>query len=208
MKINTGNGFEEFPVLNRLILDERLDEQLDGGNTQTRAKTPSKIPTFAETIVSLTDDETTQEMSFFAFPMAEKRAEEYYIHSLELVEPTRWLMGLTIDGLAVTQPIEGSSAPRKTLYDVLARVVRCFNTRTEGGAVRFEIAKETQTLLSSIESPEFSWEGGTLFFELLADIASVVDCQPRLLAKSQGDEWLFVVIRFDEVNDEQGEWEL
>jgi hypothetical protein len=212
MLINTGNGFEEFPVLNKFIMDERLDEELDGGNTTTKAKTPSKIPTFADTIVSLTDGETTQTSGFFCFPTAEKRAGEYYAQTLELVEPTRWLMGLTIDGLAVTQPIEGSAENRKTLFDTLSRVLSNYKTRAQGDTVNFIVSASTYALLSSVESPEFSWEGGTLLWEVLCAIADVVDCVPRLSIRVNGgsldDLQVNYVISFEEVNKETGEFEL
>lgn len=207
MLINTGNGFEEFPVLNKFIMDERLDEELDGGNTTTKAKTPSKIPAFADTIVSLTDGETTQTSGFFCFPTAEKRAGEYYAKTLELVEPTRWLMGLTIDGLAVTQPIKGSAEIRKNLFDTLSRVLSNYKTRAEGDTVNFIVSADTYALLSAVESPEFSWEGGTLLWEVLCAIADVVDCVPRLSIRVNGGTIRYV-ISFEEVNKETGEFEI
>ena len=208
MMINTGNGFEEFPVLNKFTMDERLDEELDGGNATTKAKTPSKIPDFAETIVSLTDGETTLKNPFFAVPTAEKRAGEYYAQTLEFVEPTRWLMGLTIDGLAITQPTEGQ---RDSLAFVLYRVVSQFYTRVDGEGNYFYInpADEWWQKMRYIDSPEFLWEGGTLLFEVLRDIGSVIDCIPRLsYYYDTRTGYVFNRIIFDDVNKETAEYEL
>ena len=213
LSINTANGWKSVPLYNTVTMDERFDEELDGGACETYLETEEGFPEFSEAILTATDGEKTITVPFFLFDDVEKRARGYHRHSLELVEPTRWLMGLLIDGLKVTQPIDGSK--KKTLLEVINRVFRCFNAhRYEDvlspytGEIRspiFELDEETEKLLSGVDSPEFEWQGETLLFEVLQDIADVVDSIPRLTV-NLGNQ--FVKIKFDQVNVSTGEYEI
>lgn len=214
LKINNNGTYEEVPLYNTFTMDERLDEELDSGAGETYLKSGEEIAEFTESIIVLDDGETTLETPFFAFDDVQKRAKDYYGHLLELVEPTRWLMGITIDGLKVTQPID-ETATKKTLLDTLKRVLTCFKTfrynevwnYDEYILPMFQIDEETANMLSEIISPEFEWQSQTLLFEVLQDIADVVDCIPRL--KNQTSSLpQFLTVKFDKINDIPQEFEL
>ncbi len=203
-----------YRVHNTFTMDERLDEEIDGGACEIITKTEDEIANFSLMTVTFEDRYDLRFIPFFAFDDVEKRAKDYYKHNVELIEPTRWLMGLTIDGLKVTQPI--GTATKKTLYDVLIRVLKCFNTQSrtmKDGAYEpigtrvFMVDIQTQDMLSSIVSPEFVWNPGTLLFEALQDMADVVNCIPRLTASEAVDRNDFIVA-FDRVNDVTAEFEL
>lgn len=216
LKASNGAEYESVKLYNSFTFDERLDEELDGGFAETLLSTDEEMREFTEAMVTLDDGETQKVVPFFLFDDVEKRANGYYRHALELLEPTRWLMGITIDGLKVTQPIDESKT-KKTLLYVTNRVLRCFNTfryaeihtdvLTEQKFPLFYIDSETQALLNGVISPEFEWQAQTLLFEVLQDIADVVDAIPRLTAASQ-NATEFICIHFDKINDIAGEYEL
>ena len=214
LKVNNGQGYESVKLYNSFTFDERLDEELDGGFAQTLLSTDEEMREFTEAMVTLDDGETQKVVPFFLFDDVEKRANGYYRHALELLEPTRWLMGITIDGLKVTQPIDESKT-KKTLLDVTNRVLRCFNTfrwseihiSSGLGMPLFRLDSETEKLLNGVISPEFEWQAQTLLFEVLQDIADVVDAIPRLTAESE-NATEFIRIHFDKINDITGEYEL
>lgn len=216
LKASNGTEYESVKLYNSFTFDERLDEELDGGFAETLLSTDEEMREFTEAIVTLDDGETQKVVPFFLFDDVEKRANGYYRHALELLEPTRWLMGITIDGLKVTQPIDESKT-KKTLLDVTNRVLRCFNTfryseiHSGVGSNKpkfplFYIDSETQALLNGVISPEFEWQAQTLLFEVLQDIADVVDAIPRLTTESE-NAMDFICIHFDKINDIAGEYE-
>ena len=214
LKASNGTEYESVKLYNSFTFDERLDEELDGGFAETLLSTDEEMREFTEAMVTLDDGETQKVVPFFLFDDVEKRANGYYRHALELLEPTRWLMGITIDGLKVTQPIDESKT-KKTLLDVTNRVLRCFNTfrwseihiSSGLGMPLFRLDSETQALLNGVISPEFEWQAQTLLFEVLQDIADVVDAIPRLTAESE-NATEFICIHFDKINDIAGEYEL
>ena len=204
---------KRYSVSNMFTMDERLDEELDGGACVVVTVKEDEVANFSLMTISMEDEDTVRYIPFFAFSDIEKRAPQYYKHAVELIEPTRWLMGLTIDGLKVTQPITGT---KKTLYDVLVRVLKCFNTQRrkrfagvyeEVGTQLFKIDEQTKEMLKRVTSPEFEWNAGTLLFEVLQDMADVVNCIPRVTASGVAtDDDLLVT--FDKVNDVTAEFEV
>lgn len=211
MKVSLGikkNGaYEWHNVSNTFTMDERLDEELDGGACEIMTSTEDELANFTLVMMKLEDGTTTRYVPFFAFDDVEKRAKDYYKHTVELIEPTRWLMGLTVDGLKVTQPI--GTATKKTLYDVLVRVLKCYNTKQadKAGQLIFTIDEGTKTVLEAVTSPEFEWSAGTLLYEVLQDIADVVNCMPRLTASTVATQERLVLV-FDKVNDIAAEFEI
>lgn len=211
MKVSLGikkNGaYEWHNVSNTFTMDERLDEELDGGACEIITSTEDELANFTLVMMKLEDGTSTRYVPFFAFDDVEKRAKDYYKHAVELIEPTRWLMGLTVDGLKVTQPI--GTATKKTLYDVLERVLKCFRTTLseKSNELAFNIDVSTKEMLEAVTSPEFEWSAGTLLYEVLQDIADVVNCMPRLTASTVATDTRLVLV-FDKVNDIVMEHEL
>ncbi|MBQ9728195.1 MAG: hypothetical protein IJV85_01220 [Clostridia bacterium] len=207
--INDGT-WTELPVYNNVEFDERLDEELDSGSVQVISK--SGMPFADYTLYRLKfmqDDETIIDESYFGFDTVEQRGEDYYIHTIELVEITRIAMGIPIDGCKVTQPIEGE---KKSLYDVAFSF--------EGGLIskaKLESVADRELYLhpasgdmiekmKNVPSPEFHWECGTLLWECLCDVGNVINCIPRARFVGTNTDRLF--IEFIPVNDITEEYEL
>lgn len=211
LKIKKDGVYTAVKLHNTLTFDQRLDEELDGGSAAAFNSESEEMAEFTEALLTLTDDTGTLTVPFYAFDDVQKRARDYYLHSFELVEPTRLLMGITIDGLKITQPIDGTA--KKTLLEVAQRVLRCYKTHlysevVQGGVAvypSFKLDENITALLSSVVSPEFDWQAETLLFEVLQDIGDVINCIPRLTTDTNGD---FSVITFDKVNDTPAEYEL
>ena len=208
-----GTNLGEFPLYNSVNFDERLDEQLDTGSIQIISTEESL--SFADFCpVSLKVEDSygkSKTLQFCAFKSREKRGKNYYVHSIELAEPTRMRMGIMIEGKKITQPVEGSGKAKKTLLDVLGSLLKTFETITkEDGYANNErfilsVIGKVQTLLQETISPEFHWEAGTLLWECLCDIANVINAIPRLYARINGEyNW----IEFDLINDETKEYEI
>ena len=210
LKIKKDGVYTAVKLHNTLTFDQRLDEELDGGSAAAFNSESEEMAEFTEALLTLKDDTGELNVPFYAFDDVQKRARDYYLHSFELVEPTRLLMGITIDGLKITQPIDGT---KKTLLEVAKRVLRCYKAHlyTEvvqsgvAGYPSFKLDESITPLLSSVVSPEFDWQAETLLFEVLQDIGDVINCIPRLTTDENGD---FSVITFDKVNDTPAEYEL
>lgn len=198
-------------VYNQLEFVERLDEELDTGTAQVIPApriVGENLPfdEFSSVRISLRDDKgTTKTGMFYGVDDVSKRGEHYYIHDLELFEPTRQLMGLPIDGRKVTQPIDNEK--KKTLYDVLNELLEVAFLREYNTPIRYAVAEQSRALLERVISPEFHWECATMLWECLCDIGNVVNGIPRLIAEDLNSPD-FIVITFDKVNEVTGEFEL
>lgn len=210
LKIAEDYKWKDLPVYNRCSFDERLDEQLDSGSVQTINDSDVEYDDYSLYRVEITDEDgQTKSNSYFGFDTVEKRSDGYFIHTIELVEPTRIIMGFTIDGCKVTQPIEEE---KRTLYDVV------FSTK--GGLIskaKLESVSDREWYLldgdgdmiekmKSIPSPEFHWECGTLLWECLVDVGNVVNCIPRVRFVATNTRRCF--IEFDPINEVTAEYEL
>lgn len=199
---------------NSNVFDERVDEQLDTGSIQIITNSEEVVfNDFCPVRVGITDSVgDTKEAYYCGFNTQEKRGTGYYINTLELVEPTRILMGVIIEGRKVTQPIE-SGKEKQTLYDsaeglLLTCETLSYNTKGKRYSPRFKLVdnEEIISLLRSVVSPEFHWEAGTLLWECLLDIGNVINAMPRLLFNEETEE--FDTITFDLINETPNEYEL
>ena len=205
----------KYPLYNSASFDERRDEQLDTGTIQVISTEESlSFADFCPVLVEVEDiDGTKKTMQFCGFKSLEQRGVNYYIHSIELVEPTRLLMGIIIEGRKITQPIDGSGKAKKSLLDVLDSLLNAVETLEADffdtpSPARFglNVDGKLQTLLMDTISPEFHWEAGTLLWECLCDVGNVINAVPRLVAIGYNPiyEW----ITFDLINEEEGEYEI
>jgi hypothetical protein len=202
--------WHELPVYNRVEADGRLDEQLDSGTIQTINRNNTAYEDYSlYRLLTADADGGSKEDSYFGFDTVEQRVEDYYIHTIELVEPTRIVMGISIDGCKVTQPIEGE---KKSLYDVVFDLNSGFLSKaklisTDNPYYTFlEYASEVVEKMKSIPSPEFHWECGTLLWECLCDLGNVINCIPRVRFVGTNTKRMF--IDFVPVNDITAEYEL
>lgn len=203
--IKKGNAWERLRVYNSVTFDERQDEQFDTGSVQVVSDSVEAFPDFSITRTTQQDGESEKVTYFASFDTVEKRAQGYYIHSLELVEPTRLLMGILIDGRKVTQPIEGSGQEKKTLLQVTQGLLNTFELLESGAIPRIRIADSGRDTLNEVISPEFHWESETSLWECLCDIANVINAMPRLLYKENSAQF---ELTFDKINEVTGLYEL
>lgn len=201
-----GTTIGTYPLYNSVSFDERLDEQLDTGTIQVISTEESlSFADFCPILVKVEDlDGTKKTMQFCGFKSLEKRGANYYVHTIELVEPTRLLMGIIIEGKKITQPIDGST--KKSLYRVLSSLLQTFETKELGFPPRIStyVSDKVGELLRNTISPEFHWEAGTLLWECLCDIGNVINAIPRLVyayGEMKG-------IDFDLINEDKGEYEI
>jgi hypothetical protein len=203
--IERNNEWERLRVYNDVTFDERLDEQFDTGSVQVVSESVEAFPDFSIARITQQDGESEKVTYFAAFDTVEKRAKGYYIHALELVEPTRLLMGILIDGRKVTQPIEGSGQQKKTLLQVTQGLLNTFELLESGAIPRIRIADSVRSALNAVISPEFGWETETSLWECLCDIANVINAMPRLLYKENSAQF---ELTFDMINEVTGFYEL
>lgn len=216
----TINGVE-YPIYNNLTFSERIDEELDSGDVQIISNDSTPFPEYSIAKLTLECGDEKKIFDFFAFDTVEKRRgytanehsidkfkDGYYIHTLSLVELTRLLMGVMIDGKAIVQPIDGSD--KKTLYEVVktllktAKLLKVENGITQGSKfyLRPDYSVDKKELAQI--SPEFRWECGTLLWECLQDIANVIDCIPRVVIGEGGS----LYVTFDKINEVTGVYEI
>ena len=201
----------KYPIFNRITADFRLDEQLDTGSVMTITESAESIPPMTHALLQISDnEENTLSMPAYCFDTVEIRGQGYCAHHLTLVEPTRLLMGILIDGMKVTRPQDGSA--KDSLYTVADRLLRVCRLTKGGKPQKFWLTddEEIVTLLKNNDSPEFAWEAETQLWECLKDIGSVINCMPRLTSANP-DVYLsfnFNTVTFDKINDVTEEREL
>ena len=209
---NEGPTGKNYPVSNRVTTDFRLDEQLDTGSVMTLTDSAEPIPPMTHALLQIFDTPTTiKNILYFpayCFDTVEVRGQGYYVHNLTLVEPTRLLMGILIDGMKVTQPQDGTA--KDSLYTVADRLLRVCRLTKGGKPQKLWLTddEEIVTLLKNNDSPEFAWEAETQLWECLKDIGSVINCMPRLTVEHSTASFTFDTIVFDKINDVTEEREL
>lgn len=207
MYIYQQSEWKEYPLYNAVDFSERLDEEFDTAGVATI--TANIVPFDDYCMIKLvTSDGASEDKTryFFGFDTVEKRGDGYYVHNLELCEPTRVLMGVPIDGRKITQPIDGSQ--KTSLYWVIVELLETSELLLyDDTSTRFTFnASGVGRFVERIFAPELHWEAGTLLWECLCDIGNVINCIPRVVPNS--DETAFNVIKFEKINEITGEYEI
>ena len=199
------------------LLSKRLDEELDSASFTFYTKFPETLPPLTMTRIELNDknldeendtDYCKEKMYFLGNDSYVKVNSRLYEHTFNLVEPTKLLEGVKVDGFAVSQPAD--EAARKSLYDVLKELLAVTPLRTvqEAALERTGFRKAPYVVtddaavvaaLRGVKSPEFRWDSQTTLRECLDDIAAMIDAVPRLTANAA--ETAFDTITFDFVNE-------
>lgn len=191
-----------YQAYNSVDFDERLDEQLDTGRVLVINNSIVPFNDMSMVKLTISDGNENKTMYYYGFDTVEKRAKDYYIHTIDLVEPTRLLMGRFIDGKRVTQPILGI---KKTLLNVLNDLLAVSKLLENGENAEFSFAYDK--LVNNTISPEFYWASGTSLWECLCDIGNVIDCIPRL-SVSSNDDGYSLIIKYDKINNESSIYEM
>lgn len=199
------------------FLNKRLDEELDSGVITFYTKTPELLPPLTMVKVELNDqnwdeendtDYNTDKRYFLGNDSYVKVNSRLYEHTFNLVEPTKLLEGVKIDGRRISQPED--EAKRKSLYDVLNELLAVTPLRTTQEAASekagtkkapYVVTDDAAVIatLQGVKSPEFRWDSQTTLWECLNDIAAMIDAIPRLTANAA--ETAFDTITFDFVNE-------
>ena len=197
-KIKNNGKMQDIHVYNRYSFSERIDGILSSGTFQNVSDSNSTPYRHMSSIsFKLTDGETEISTCGYSYDtMSVIKKNELYQHDIAFVEASKALQGVQIDGMSVVQPLEKSE--RKTLYDVLLRLIRNMRLRMVGEEEPYIIDPAVVPMLSAVKSPQFQWESKNLFWECLRDIGSVVNSIPKLL---QDDNDRYRVISFLPVND-------
>ena len=119
-------------------------------------------------------------------------------HKISLVEPTKELEGVLIDGRAIVQPITGE---QQTLLDILEDLLSVTPLRLSGQEQPYVLTSETRIKekLQGRVSPEFRWGSQTTLWECLLDIGACIDAIPRLTYNEI--KTAYNTITFDFVNE-------
>ena len=202
-------------IVDTLEWTERHDEELDTGSakaydfkygeydlhTEGDDTINTYINPFSLATIYLEDnDYQTKGFHYFVNSNVTKISRFGAVADLEMVELTRWLMGVMIDGKKVTQPI---NKDQRLLGDVCDELLQ--TERLQGNGVetitkrRFYLPDDVKKFLNKFVSPEFHWEAGTLLWECLLDIGNVVNSIPRLKLNTKNYTYEVVFDKVDEV---------
>ena len=196
-KIKNNGKMQDIHVYNRYSFSERIDGILSSGTFQNISDSTTPYRHMSSISFKLTDGETEISTCGYSYDtMTVIKKNELYQHDIAFVEASKALQGVQIDGMSVVQPLEKSE--RKTLYDVLLRLIRNMRLRRVGEEDPYIIDPAVVPMLSAVKSPQFQWESKNLFWECLRDIGSVVNSIPKLL---QDENDRYRVISFLPVND-------
>ena len=128
-----------------------------------------------------------------------------YSHSVSLIEGSKLLQGVLLDGFGVAQP--ETEADRTTLFEEVTRLLETTPTTLESGQQLFTLTDDTEivALLQGTKAPQFRWSNQTTFWEALSDVGAVIDCIPQLaLNKEESGIYpvgtVFNVVTFVPVN--------
>lgn len=199
------------------FLNKRLDEELDSGVITFYTKTPELLPPLTMVKVELNDqnwdeendtDYNTDKRYYLGNDSYVKVNSRLYEHTFNLVEPTKLLEGVKIDGRRISHPED--EAQRKSLYDVLKELLAVTPLRTTQEAASemagtrkapYVVTDDAAVVaaLQGVKSPEFRCDSQTTLWECLNDIAAMIDAIPRLTANAA--ETAFDTITFDFVNE-------
>ena len=195
-------------------VDEQHNLQLDAGNFnyyvyETEGK-DGLFPPFSMYCIAQTDGTNTMSEYFVGIDSRTQLRTAWantgtvqdcpiYQHGVSLIEPSKLLQGVLIDGFKVTQPED--TADRLSLLAVLQRLLAVTPLTASGGAPLYTVTTDTDVVavLTETISPQFEWNTQTTLWECLCDIGAVIDCIPRLTISADGNT--FSVITFDFVDN-------
>lgn len=191
-------------------ISEKLSEELDSGElkfyTDSRENDGKEMLYPQMTMFSIeidTGTERARQFYFYGTDTAEKLNPYLWKHRVMLVEPTKDLEGVILDGLGFAQPEDNSK--RMTLYGIVQRLLACTPLRTYLQPQKYTLTDEEEIVeilqAQTVEEkllPEFFWSSQTTLKEALCDIGAYCNLYPRLTLNPATNE--YTLITFDEVN--------
>jgi len=132
------------------------------------------------------------------FEISNHASVDNYTHTLQLMEPIKYLEKFQCGSLTDTQPIDGLST--KTLYDVVSRLCLLvpFERLDDISTTRiFEIETSLATYLNTIKSPQFYFDKKNLR-EALIGVFRYINAMPRIIYNDLSGT---MILTADFVND-------
>ena len=162
----------EIKLEDKIALNSAFNETLDTGVVI--------IPNSEEIAVKRLDkavivNDSTNTRKYFKVGTIVKEFETFeqpfkYKYTIELVSPTIDLQSIVLPNVSITQPLEITEVPKRSIYYELDRFVKVF-------APEFTISEELKALTENIECPENQYNRKTLFEifnDLLINVPAVV----------------------------------
>lgn len=207
------NNFTYGKAFYPVEVSAKLSEELDSGElkfyTDSRENDGKEMLYPQKTMFSIEIDTGTdraRKFYFYGTDTAEKLNPYLWKHRVLLVEPTKDLEGVILDGLGFAQPEDNSQ--RMTLYDIVQRLLACTPLRIQGQPQKYTLISESEApeiiailKAQTIEEkllPEFFWSSQTTLKEALCDIGAYCNLYPRLTLNPATNT--YTVITFDEIN--------
>lgn len=201
------NGEEqELQTLCPINITQELSTELDSG-TASFIQSGMKLnkPFSAYAVQSVHNDGSGAEfLAIFHFVGIDKAAllrskvgnnKALSKHTVELVEPSKLLEGILIDGFGVTQPEDLSTGT--TLDSVVRRLLSVANLDRD--VFHLTTDEEVLNALSRV-SPEFKWNPQTTLWECLEQAGAVIDAIPRLIDTNTFG-FNYTTVTFDFINE-------
>lgn len=173
LEIFSGSTWIKYPIYNLLSFDERKDGQLATAGCTIITEANLKFKPQRKARLTVRDSENnTRSLDYFAYFTVQKRAPDYWLQSVILIEVSRKAQLEPIDGLRVIQDGE----TKTTLYDTLTRLVNTTPFRLNSRGNRYSITTDGSVVkvLKSVVSPEFAWSCRTLLWECLKEIGAAM----------------------------------
>lgn len=201
------NNFQYGKVFYPVELSEKLSEELDSGEIDFYTDTEILYPQMTKFSVEIdVGSKKRKKFYFYGTDTFQKLNPKLFKHRVSLVEPTKDLEGVILDGLGFAQPEDNSA--RMTLYVITQRFLKCTPLRKQGQEQKYTLISEYDApeIIALLKSqtvdekllPEFYWSSQTNMKEALVDIGAYCNLYPRLTLNPVTNE--YTVITFDEVN--------
>lgn len=191
VKTVVNGAWQDVDFFYPLKFSKKLNLEFDSGSYNTLTQNEASIEPY-QLVKIETDNET---LYYYATPSEEWKPTINQM-SYELVEVSKELTGIFLDGVASTNLI----GQTKTLLQVVDRLLKITPLRREGQAQKYAITTNSAVMAKlGKNAPEFRWSAQTSLWEALVDIGACIDAIPRLTAVSS-TATVCDVITFDFVN--------
>lgn len=204
--LKSEGGLEsELHAKSPIELEFLLGTEMDSGTLRylkTEARSKGMVAPLAHYNVSVVLSSTEFETFWYvgtdsrALVRADDGEQGIYSHEVALVEPSKILEGVLIDGIGVTQP--EAVDKRDSLFDVVTRlldIVPFDYAQSETPQYSLTVENKVVYALKNTLSPQFKWNTQTTLWECLVQIGAVIDAIPRLTYSDH-----YTVITFDFIN--------
>jgi len=175
-------------------IQKRFDQTLDGGKVSWTTKgNYTKLQELIKVKIVISDSGGVKTEYACGNEFISQSSSDIYLHTLNLVELTKLLEGITICGMGVVQPLSGT---KLTIYDVLSDLLSINPVRLTTQGQTYALDPLIANKLDLYISPEFKWSSKMTLWECLLAAGKTMQAIPRLIPSSASDS-LWNTITFD-----------